>query len=162
MCKIYKLVYSLIPVKKVKSLLIEKHFGNCPKCHDPNEIESYMKNILLAPEKIEIKQSVWPLVKQRITQQERLISRKKWKLKWQWAFAISLIFVVIIISISYISGLFLKKTSKYNQKITSPLEIKLKVESAKIKNKPANIYIFQGKNHKMTIIWVEPYKNTGG
>ncbi len=162
MCKIYKLFYHLIPVKRIKSLLIEKHFDKCPKCKQGNEIESYLKNILLSPEKIERKQSVWDLVKQRIISEEKLIPRKKWKLKWQWAFAGSLIFVITIISIGYISGLFLKKSPKYNQKTISPLEIKLKIESAKIKDKPANVYIFQGKNHKMTIIWVEPYKNTGG
>jgi len=162
MLRIYNLFYRLIPVKRIKSLLIEKHFDRCSKYKQDNEIESYLKNILLSPEKIEVKESIWPLIKQKIIEHEKLISRRKWKLKWQWAFAVSLIFVITIISIGYISGLFFKKSQKYNQKITSPLEIKLKIESAKIKNKPANVYIFQGKNHKMTIIWVEPYKNTGG
>ncbi|MCP2604590.1 hypothetical protein NLC29_00345 [Candidatus Aminicenantes bacterium AH-873-B07] len=161
MCKFYKLLY-LIPIKRIKSFVIQKHFNNCPKCQKTGEIDSYLKNVLLTPEKVEKEQSLWPLIKQKLTAQEELVLKKKWKLKWQWAFAILLIFVITIILIGYMSGLIFQKSPKYNQRITFPLEIRIKVESAKIKNKPAKVYIFQQKNNKITIIWIEPYKNTGG
>ena len=161
MCKFYKLFY-LIPIKRIKSFLIKKHFDNCPECQQPTEIDLYLKNVLLTPEKVGEEQSLWPLIKQKLTTQEELVFKKRWKLRWQWAFAISLILLISIILISYKNNLIFQKPIKYNQKITSSLETRIKIGSAKIKNNPAKVYIFQLKNRKMAIIWIEPYKNTGG
>ncbi len=167
MCKFYKFLYWLIPIKRFKSVLIRKHFANCSKCQREIEIEDRLKKILITPDKVREEGSLWPKIKLKLYTPEKVESKQGVKLsfltikKWQWVLAVFLVLIVTVISITYKNLPIFQKSVEIKKDI-SPLETRVIVEFAKVKNKPAKVYIFQSKNRKMSIIWIEPYNSTGG
>lgn len=163
MCRLYKLLYKLFPVKSVRSLLIEKHFSVCSSCQKETEIESQLKNLLTVPSWIAEEESIWPLIREKIySQRKKQIKAEKalkpyFIQKWKWA-TVSLVFVVAI-------GLILLVQINYQRK-SAEAEVfvketqKVVIKHAEINGKKAKPYIYQ--TPEISFIWFSEAKNKGG
>jgi hypothetical protein len=163
MCRLYKLLYKLFPVKSFQSFLIEKHFSVCSNCQKETEIESQLKNVLTVPSWIAKEENIWPQIREKLySQRKKQIKAEKTRkpfffIKWKWA-AVSLVLVVAV-------GVILMVQTNF-QRISADAEALLEdtprvlIKHAEIEGKKARPYIYQ--TPEISFIWFSEIKNNGG
>lgn len=159
MCKFYRLLYRFIPLRIIKTLIIEKHFLLCPFCQDDLIIDEYVKDLFKTPrwitEEVSYSRQVIHSIDKKAKSLTRLKEGKKsifsYKLIW-----VPLLFIFIFISV-FLGIKVGMKTDKIfygNGK-----EVDFSIEYAKFKGKDAKTYIFQ--TGSKTIIYFSENKNPG-
>ncbi|MFQ6082543.1 MAG: hypothetical protein ACE5WD_04190 [Candidatus Aminicenantia bacterium] len=135
--------------------MIEKHFSHCVSCSTEIE-EDQLKNILINPNKVKIEINLWPSIYSRIKSEESFY-KEKYRFssikKWHWAMITSFLLLAVIM-VAGINHFFLKRSRIEEDLIKQ--ETRVIIESATVQGKPAKLYVFQPKNRKMSIIWMEP------
>lgn len=170
MCKIYRILYVMIPVKKWKSLLIRRHFERCPDCAGESDLRSDVVRLFFKPDWLEETSSVWPAVRRRIVSEENEFEKIRSKSfpsslrlpRWAFAAAGATLFVLGTI------GFFLLR--HHDLKILGPESLlpknpavsipRVQVISVELAGKRAKTYIFQTPT--ATFIWIAPSKDIGG
>jgi len=160
MCEFYKFLYWVIPVKSLQSYLIKKHFSGCSFCQKEAAEDSQLKKILALTDAIKEEESLWPQIRSSLYAFSKEESELKEEpgftpfKKRKWVLTASFLLVVIIVSLAGISYfLFLKSGFEMD---SGKLAKSVLVESATVQGKPAKIYLFQPKNRKLSIIWMDP------
>ncbi|MDH5468541.1 MAG: hypothetical protein OEY25_14080 [Candidatus Aminicenantes bacterium] len=163
MCRLYRLLYTLFPVKRFRSLLIEKHFSVCSNCQKETEIESQLRDMLADPDWIAKEVSMWPQIREKLYSQRKKSFKAEKTLetfffkKWKWA-AVGLILVVA-------TGLILMVQINYQRK-SPEAEVFVKetprvlIKHVEIEGKKARAYIYQ--TPEISFIWFSEIKNNGG
>jgi len=163
MCRLYKLLYKLFPVKSFQSFLIEKHFSVCSSCQKETEIESQLKNVLAVPNWIVQEEIMWPQIREKLYSQRKKLFKTKKTLqpfffaKWKWAVA-SLVFVVAFGVIIMIHINFQRKSAEEEALLEDTPRVVIK--HAEINGKKARPYIYQ--TPEISFIWFSEAKNNGG
>lgn len=170
MCKIYKILYAAIPIKKWKDFLIRRHFERCPDCAAAIDLKSDDVRGFFKPDWLQETSSVWPPLRGRILSGEGepgnirpTILPVRFRLpRWAFAAVIAAFFVLGTL------GLLLLRTR--GPKVLGPessLPIKpavgaprVQVISVELQGKPAKTYIYQTPT--ATFIWIAPSKEIGG
>ena len=163
MCRLYKFLYTLFPLKRFRSFLIEKHFSVCSSCKKETELESYLKDMLAAPDWIAKEESMWPQIREELNSQRKKSVKEEKTLqpfffrKWKWA-AVGLFLVVAV-------GVFLMVQTDFQKKSaeTKALEKetpRIVIEHAEIDGKKARAYIYQ--TPEISFIWFSEAKDNGG
>lgn len=163
MCRLYKILYKLFPVKSFQSFLIEKHFSVCSSCQKETEIESQLKKALAAPSWIAKEESIWPHLREKLYSQRKKQFKAEKALKpffltkWKWA-AVGLVLVVAI-------GLILLVHINYQRKSTEKEALfkdtpRVVIKHAEINGKKARAYLYQ--TPEISFIWFSEAKNNGG
>ncbi|MCX6574985.1 MAG: hypothetical protein NTV82_01180, partial [Candidatus Aminicenantes bacterium] len=75
MCKIYKILYAAIPVKKWKSTLIRRHFERCPRCAEEIIFMDHVVRAFFKPDWIQEAPDQWPQIRPRIFSHEVQLQR---------------------------------------------------------------------------------------
>jgi hypothetical protein len=154
MCKFYKLLYWLIPVKSFQSFLIRKHFSGCDRCQREIEIDNRLKEMVI-PDWIRAEKSFWPQIKPRLSIPEEKTHVKENKdgffsfKKWHWAMA-GLALVCVMGSSVLIYRNFQKKLSVEKAALINEMS-RVKINYAEIKGKKAIPYIYQTPT--VSFIW---------
>ena len=157
MCKFYRFLYRFIPLRIIKTLIIEKHFLLCPCCQDDLIIDEYVKDLFKTPRWITEEGSYSRQVIHSIGKESRSLTRFKksknhiFSYKLIWA---SLLFIFIFISV-FLGIKVGMKTDKIFY--AGGKEVDFSIEYAKFKGKDAKIYIFQTSSK--TIIYFSENKN---
>jgi len=163
MCRLYKLLYAIIPVKKFRSFLIKKHFSVCSNCQKELETESQLKEMLADPDWIAKEESMWPQIREKIYSQRKKSFKADTALKpfffprWRWA-VVCLFFVVAV-------GVALMIQTNVQRKSPEPEALveetpRVVIEHAEIDGKKARAYIYQ--TPEISFIWFSEAKNNGG
>ncbi len=154
MCKFYKFLYWLIPVKRFQSFLIRKHFSGCDRCQREIEMDNRLKEMVI-PDWIRAEESLWPQIKPRLSipEEKTFIKEKKdgsfsFK-KWHWAMAgLALVCVMGLSFLIYQN--FLKKPPAEEAALVNEMS-RVKITYAEIKGKKAMPYIYQTPT--VSFIW---------
>ena len=163
MCRIYKLLYAIIPVKRFRSFLIESHFSVCPNCQRETEIESYPEDMLADPDWIAKEESMWPQIKEKIFSQRKKSFKAEKTLKpfflpkWKWA-AVGLVLVIAVGAVLMIQTNFQKKSAEPEVLVKETPRVT--IEHAEIDGKKARAYIYQ--TPEISFIWFSEAKDNGG
>jgi hypothetical protein len=170
MCKIYKILYAAIPVRKWKSALIRRHFERCPRCAEEIDIKEHPVHAIFKPGWIQEASSVWPRVRGQINLRENepetlrpAISPPRHRLPIRaLAAAISAFFILGTI------GFFLLRP--HGRKLSGPESSlpetpaadipRVQVISVELGGKRAKAYVYQTPT--ATFIWIAPSKEIGG
>jgi hypothetical protein len=170
MCKIYKILYAVLPIKKWKDALIRRHFERCSSCVEEVERISKAAGALFRPDWIQDTANLWPQIRHKIAFSEKRtervlpeIGRGRFRLrKWGWAGASAAFLILGAI------GFFILR--HHDRSIPAPglapaqvpaaLIPRVQVISAEIGGKPAKPYIYQ--TPAASFIWLAPSKNIGG
>lgn len=154
MCKFYKFLYWLIPVKSFQSFLIRKHFSGCDRCQREIEMDNRLKEMVI-PDWIRAEKSLWPQIKSRLSIPEEKTHVKEKKdgffsyKKWPWAMA-GLALVCVMGSSVLIYRNFQKKLSVEKAALVNEMS-RVKINYAEIKGKKAIPYIYQTPT--VSFIW---------
>jgi predicted anti-sigma-YlaC factor YlaD len=169
-CKIYKILYAAIPLKKWKSAIIQRHFERCPSCAGEIDLENDVVRTFFKPDWIQEPSVVWPQVHAQILSQENEPEKIRSRIfplrlrlpRWALAAAASVFFILGTI------GYFLWTT--HGHKIVGPESSlpkkptvampRVRVISVELEGKRAKAYIYQTPT--ATFIWIAPSKNIGG
>jgi hypothetical protein len=163
MCRLYKLLYKLFPIKSIQSFLIEKHFSVCSSCQKETEVESQIKNVLAAPSWIEKEENIWPQIREKLYSQRKKQIKAETALKpffiqkWKWA-AISLVLVIAIGLILLVQINYQRKSAEEEALLEDTPRVVIK--HAEIEGKKARAYIYQ--TPEISFIWFSKIKNNGG
>ena len=71
MCRLCRLLYHIIPIKRVKAFLIRNHFNRCPRCREEIPVETELESLLSVPSWVEEEQNLWPGIKTKITEEDK-------------------------------------------------------------------------------------------
>lgn len=163
MCRLYKLLYKLFPVKSFQSFLIEKHFSICSSCQKETEIESQLKNVLATPCWIAKEESIWPQIREKLySQRKKTLKADRafqpfFLKKWKWA-AVGLVLVVSI-GVVLLVHTNLKRESAGAEALLEDTP-RIVIKHAEIEGKKARAYIYQ--TPEISFIWFSEIKNNGG
>jgi len=158
MCKFFKFLYRLIPVRNFQSFLIKKHFSGCYCCQKEMEINDLLKEIIVIPDWIKAEKSIWPQIKPVLhTPEEKALKiKRKYEVsffkKWRWAIA-GLALVIVM-------GLSLMVHQNFIKESFSKEKPRIEITYAEIKGKKAKPFIYQTPN--MSFIWFAKAKDNGG
>lgn len=163
MCRLYKLLYTIFPGKKFRSILIERHFSVCSSCQKEMEIESYLEDVLADPDWIAKEESMWPEIKENIYSQRRKSFKAEKTIepfffkKWKWA-AVGLVLVVAVGVVLIIPTNVQRKSEEAEALVKETPRVV--IEHAEINGKKARAYIYQ--TPEISFIWFSEAKNNGG
>jgi len=161
MCKFCKLLYRLIPGKRIQSILIKKHIANCSQCQkEIEEASSLIKETSIVPNWIEATENLWPQIKQKIYAREEKAEKHRRKYgislhgKWRWAMAF--VFLALVIGlVVLIHKNFFTRTSIEETYLTKE-KPRITIKYAEIKGKKAKPCIYQTPN--ASFIWFGNYE----
>lgn len=163
MCRLYKLLYTLFPLKRFRSILIERHFSVCPSCQKETELESYLKDMLVGPDWIGKEENLWPQIKEKIYSQRKKSFKSEKTLepfffkKWKWA-AVGLALIVAVGAVLIVQTNFQRKSRETEALVKETPRVV--IEHAEIEGKKARAYIYQ--TPEISFIWFSEGKNNGG
>jgi len=155
-CKIYKLLFWLLPLKRWQAFLIHYHFYKCYSCREESGIDDHFNQIPIFPSDCQNHPSLWPQIKKKIALEKEKKNRKKSFIffpKWQWTLLV-IGLICIFLLLPYLS----KKNSNF--KFTENIESiqrgsKIILKSVKMENQPAKTYFFQSNHPDRLIVWVQ-------
>lgn len=170
MCKIYKILYMVIPIKKWKSAIIRRHFERCPTCAEEIDLQGKTGNAFFKPDWIHETPNLWPQIRPKIISDESRpdtfrpgislgqLRARRWSLA---AAAAAFLFLGAI-------GFFLLRP--HDRKILGPESLlpkepaavipRIQVISAELGGMRAKAYIYQ--TPMASFIWIAPSKEPGG
>jgi len=163
MCRLYKLLYKLFPVKSFQSFLIEKHFSICSSCQKETEIESNLKDMLAVPSWIAEDESIWPQIREKLYSQRKKSIKAEKTLKpffftrWKWV-AVGLVLVVAVGVVLMVHTNIQRKSAEVEALMRETPRVLIK--HAEIEGKKARAYIYQ--TPEISFIWFTEAKNNGG
>ena len=163
MCRLYKLFYTIFPLKRFRSFLIEKHFSVCSSCQKETELESYLEDMLADPDWIAKEESMWPQIKENICSQRKKSFKSEKTLKpfffpkWKWA-AVGLVLVVAVGAVLIVPPKVQRKSAEAESLVRETPRVV--IEHAEIEGKKARAYIYQ--TPEISFIWFSEAKDNGG
>ena len=154
-CKLYQLLYRLIPIKQWQSFLTGTHFTRCAACREmfEDDVDENISRLVISPQQAETSTSLWPGVREGIQAKQELMVlpvRRRWQLTAAAAAAVTAA-VVLVISFLLQNG---TPGDLPGNGINRPTH-QIAVQSAKLQGQPAHAYIFNSKDPEMTMVWVE-------
>jgi len=66
MCRPFKRLYALIPLRRVRARLLSTHIETCARCREYLETTAGLEASAAPPDWIAVEKSVWPAVRERI------------------------------------------------------------------------------------------------
>jgi hypothetical protein len=168
MCRIYRILFTLLPIRKLRSALIRRHFERCPRCAANHEIPDEIL-VSLKPPWLETTPSLWPPVRRLINAREDALEKIRPKShplrirvpRWAVAAAgvlLSLAALAYFMWLKHPAGSTALEASKEEER--SAVIPRVLVKSVELKGKPAKSYIFQ--TPKASFVWIAPSKGSGG
>lgn len=160
MCKLYNLLFRVLPVNAWRVRLMDKHLSLCPHCGEKTgntegtADKGKIKEFLVSLENASALPPLWPGLMEKIPEGEKDIpvpkpkSRRLVTLKWQWAAAAALLVIVLLIPLAFGPGA--GPEAGREQMIEEVV-----VESVKAFNHPAGMIYFNSRDPDRLIVWVK-------
>lgn len=160
-CQLHKFLYNFLPFKKMKALIIQKHFKKCEQCRNELPSDSELNILFPVPSWILEEKDMWPEIKSKLNSDSKIqpIKSKIMNLffpAWGWAAAV--LFICIAAVILYFSGLNAPRETISPAADSSGAMVKVKY--GEIKGEKARYHIYQAED-KYYILFLKP-QNSGG
>ncbi|MBN1274126.1 MAG: hypothetical protein JXB26_17825 [Candidatus Aminicenantes bacterium] len=164
MCRLYRLLYNIIPLKKAKAFIIKKHFERCPHCREKIPADAELERLLSVSSWIEEEQSLWPGIKTGILEEgkSRAFHEEKPRrfrlMMLRWAAA------GLVLAAVFALNFWLHKDFPGSQ---SPAESggrenipKISIKFAEVNGEKAKPYVY--RTSKTSFIWFAKINGNGG
>jgi hypothetical protein len=152
-CKLYRLLFWMIPVKKWQSYIIESHFNTCEQCGEMAAGDESIRPLVVSPHRAEKSGSLWQGVRRGILSRQRDNVRLTKRLpRWQLAAAAVLTVAVLMIPLKIRNGT--GGDVQGNQTDMNGPVRTITLRSATLAGQPAHSYVFNSKDPDMTMIYI--------
>jgi hypothetical protein len=148
-CKIVNLLFSLLPINRIRGYLIQNHMLKCPYCAKKLASASEVKQLLITEDSPETKADLWPSLETKLPypQEKRKSSRF---LTYHWRYAAAGAIALLA------SGVFIFYSSWHHKQNDYSVPTKgLQIQYIKVHNQPANTYYFQSPESDYIFLWAE-------
>lgn len=164
MCRLLRLLYHIIPIKKLQAFLILKHFDRCPSCREKASADAELERLLSVPSWVEEEQSLWPDIKTGILKEEesRSFHEKKARpfrvMMMKWAAAGLLLAVVFALNFWLHKDFAGSQTPADSEGVKNISKISIKY--AEVNGKKAKPFIYRTSN--TSFVWFSKINGNGG
>lgn len=157
-CKIHSLLFGAIPLQAWRDLLIRRHMERCPACRAKLAGREETRRVLARAEDFQGRMDLWPGLRDRMAplapkEHPGMPSRFGWA---RFAAAAALLVMAAGLSLLILRGFRVAPSAT-----PCAAEEKFEIESIRIAGQPANSFVFQTRDPRMTLIWAEK-KPKGG
>ncbi|MCP5105197.1 MAG: hypothetical protein GY950_17540 [bacterium] len=155
-CKFYRFMFWLIPLKRWQSFLVETHFDGCTKCGEPVDENKIIHELVISPRRADASASLWPGVRRGILPRRQPAPapvRRGWKRQWT-----GVVFALAVVAALLVIPFVLQKETGKNVspgKQINRLNSNISIRSVKLEGKHAHSYVFNSTDPEMTMVWVE-------
>jgi hypothetical protein len=148
-CKIVNILFSLLPINRIRGYLIQNHMLKCPYCVKKLATASEVKQLLITEDSPETKTRLWPTIQTRLS--HPLEKRKPSRfLHYHWGYAAAGALVLLVSGVFIFHPIFHHKQNLYFSSSES-----LQIQYIKVHNQPANTFYFQSPESDYIFLWAE-------
>ena len=161
MCRLYRILYGLVPLVPMRGWLLQKHLADCPSCSQSLDPQT-TRSVAQIPAWIRQQDSLWPQVKAGILVPRsephtgRVRSEPQRLLHWRAAVAALSLAVLIASNLLILRNLDGPTTAE----IAAGAADHVTVNFAEVKGKQARHHIYQTPS--TSYIWFIQSKDSGG
>lgn len=164
MCRFYRFLYSIAPLKKIQSVLIMKHFSVCEACRESTPLEKVRGELEVIKDWANKENSIGPEIKSdlRVLKRTKVEPQKRLELRpikvWRWT--VSFITVIILASVVFLIHSSQKTNVKPEEVLSADIVPKVILKRAELRGQKARPIIYQ--TPKVSIIFLVEDKESGG
>ncbi len=148
-CKIVNLLFSLLPINRMRGYLIQNHILKCPHCVKKLATASEVKHLLITEDSPETKTNLWPSLEAKLPHpREKRKSNRFLHYHWGYAAAGALALLVSGIFIFYSS--FHHKQNDYSASSEG-----FQIQYIKVLDQPAHTFYYQSPESDYIFLWAE-------
>jgi hypothetical protein len=164
MCKLYRLLYSILPFKIIRSALIKRHFSVCENCQENIQIKEPLNEVEAIKTWAQKEASLWPEIVSGLQSLEQDKAALKKTIifppsrTWRWA--VGFIALTILVAVSFLIQRGLKREVPSEEVLSAKSPPKVIVKRAELKGIKARPIIYQTPT--VSIILLVEDKESGG
>ena len=136
----------VLPFRSRWSAGLRRHLEHCRKCQKSLADLDEARGATISREKIGQEMDFWPVFLRKIESTGLLIKARP-RLAWRWALG-----AVGLVAAAAVVGLLLFRPGTGNDPAS---DVKLRIQSVRMYDQPAQAYIFQTRDTNSTFVWVE-------
>jgi hypothetical protein len=157
-CKILNFLFEALPLKPWQDFLIQRHMERCPACRARLAGREEARRVLSRAEDFREKMDFWLRVKAMMADPVLTLHPAKWPRTGlaKAAAAAALLVLAAVFSVWFFRGFKVERPAA-----ALPAEAKFEINYIRIGGQPADAYLFQSRDLRMTLIWAEK-KAKGG
>jgi len=154
-CKIVNLLFSLVPINRIRGYLIQNHILKCPYCAKKLATASEVKQILITEDSSEAKTNLWPSLEANLSlSREKRKSSRFLHYHWGYAAAGALAFLA--------SGVFIFYSSWHHKQNNYSVPSEgLQIQYIKVHDQPAHTFYYQSPGSDYIFLWAEKMSTEG-
>jgi len=157
-CKIHNILFEAIPLKPWRDLLIRRHMERCPVCRAGLAGREETRQVLARAEDFQGRMDLWPGVSDRMSVAAQTVHPT---VPPRFGLARLAAAATVLVMAAGLSVLILRGFKVVPPTPPRPLDGKFEVNHIRIGGQPADSYLFQSRDLRMTLIWAEK-KSKGG
>jgi hypothetical protein len=148
-CKIVNLLFSLVPINRIRGYLIQNHFLKCPYCAQKLATSSEVKQLLITEDSPEAKTNLWPSLEETLSWPQKK-SKQTLLLHYRWRYTAAGALALLA------SGVFIFYSNwHHNQNNYSAPSESLQIQYIKVHDQPAHTFYYQSPGSDYIFLWAE-------
>lgn len=157
-CKIPNVLFEAFPLKPWRDLLIRRHMERCPVCRARLAGRDEARRVLSKAEDFRGRMDLWPGIRDRMAASART---GRQTIPPRFGLARFAAAAALLVMAAGLSLLFFRGFTIAPQAPPRAAEERFEVNHIRIAGQPADSYLFQFRDLRMTLIWAEK-KSKGG
>jgi len=152
-CKIADVLYSAIPLRPLRDLLIRKHMEACPLCQARLASRAEARGLFVAPEEVGNAADLWGRISARAEQADETSGREPVQVGsgWRWAAAAAMAAVVAV------SGFWLLRELErpgFDAAAAVPAD-RFQIDYINVGGAPAQTFVYQPQGSDTVFVWAQ-------
>ncbi len=146
-CKGIQVLIRILPFRSRWSARLRQHLERCRKCREDLADLEEARTATISREKMGQEMDFWPVFLRQIESTGPPLIKTRPRLAWRWALS-----AVGLVAAAAVVGLLLFRPGTGNDPDS---DVKLRIQSVRMYDQPAQVYIFQTRDTNRTFVWVE-------
>jgi hypothetical protein len=150
-CKIVNVLYSAVPSRLFRDVLIRAHMERCGDCQAQLVSKNEAEALFVKPGDVGAAGDLWRKIERRTGQELSVPGKRPASLRWEWAAGTAAVLFVAAASFWLLRGIQ-EKTVRADY--VRPAD-RFEINYINVGGTPAQAYIYQPKGSDMIIVWAE-------
>lgn len=164
MCKFYKFLYSVLPLKTIRAALLKRHFGVCEDCRENLQLKAPLNEVEAIKAWAQEQASLWPEIVSGLQDLEQAKGVPKNTMIFHpsriWRWAAGFVALIVLAAIGFLIQRGAKKEGPSEKVLLAKSPPKVIIKRAELKGIKAKPIIYQTPT--VSIILLVEDKESGG